>query len=553
VTKTRTERRARRAARRAALAGAALLAWPADAARAQGSLVPMGGRLQDWSDAAVGSEEENYLRVLQVAGLARQRPWTLRPFGPGELAGLVPADARHPWRVRLALDTGRRVAAAVLWPVVATTYNSAGPLSLNDGPAWTGRGLTAMARGGVSARWRWFSARLEPQVAWAANRPYAIVDNGVPGPGRFGDALEPFGIDAPQRFGDRAFTVATLGQSTARVDVVGLALGISTANQWAGPALVDPLVLGTNAAGFPHVFLGTSRPLSFGLGTIHARAQAGRLSQSAYATVPGDSARRLATALTAVLTIRGVPGLELGGTRFFHGAWPEDGDFEPRLRALFQTFYGYGGDAGSGIPQNQLSSIWGRWVFPRAGLEVWGEFMRNDASADVRDLIVEPDHNSAFSVGARRVWARRDGTLAAVRFETMNARITNLATLRSQARPYQHQQFRQGHTERGQILGSAAGQGGLATTIGYDRYDPRGRWTVEGARRVVQSSLVAGAPADRWDVLHYLRAERLGLGRHGDLQLGVAGVLQMNRNFERDAYGVRLDAGVRFGPTGRAR
>jgi hypothetical protein len=64
---------------------------------------------------------------------------------------------------------------------------------------------------------------------------------------------------------------------------------------------------------------------------------------------------------------------------------------------------------------------------------------------------------------------------------------------------------------------------------------------------VVQSSLAEGAPTDRWNVLNYVRAERLRFGRQYDLVLGAAAVAELNRNFARDAYQLRLDAGLRFG------
>jgi hypothetical protein len=508
--------------------------------------MPASGRLADWSDAAVGSEEEMYLRVLQVAGVARGEPWTLRPLTPASLRALVPDSARHPWSARARFgDPRARAHLQLLPPGAQLVYNSGFPFSMNDGFVWAGRGLTAAARGGVAARWRALSLRLEPQVMWTANRPAGIAPNGRTGLERFADALEPLNVDAPQRFGDRAFARAALGQSTLRADVLGVVVGVSTANQWFGPATVDPLILGVNASGFPHAFVGTSRPVNLRVATAHVRLQAGRLSESAYSTVPADSARRLLTAAAAVVTVRGVPGLELGGARLFHSAWPEDGDFGPRLRSLTQTFFVSGGDPSGGVPQNQLASLWGRWAFP--GAEVYAEFLRNDASLDPRDFWQEPDQNAGFMVGARRVARRSDGRLTALRFETLNTRITHLDRVRSQTRPYQHGQFRQGHTEAGQVLGSAAGQGGLATTLGWDRYAADGRWTVEAARRVVQSSVREGAPAERWDVLNYVRVERLRFGRAGDLVAGVTAMAELNRNFGRDAYQLRIDAGWRAG------
>ena len=543
--------RARGAAVGGAALGAALCAGAARPAAAQGLGMMAAGRLADWSDAAVGSEEEMYLRVLQVAGVARSTPWSLRPLDGAQSRGLPPDTARHPWAARARFgDPRARASFELLAPGVQAVYNSGYPFSLNDGFAWTGRGMTVAARGGFAARWQpsrriVLSARVEPQVAWTANRRTDIVPNGLTGPQRFGDALEPTVIDNPQRFGDRAFARATLGQSTVRVDAFGVAVGASTANQWFGPALVDPLVLGTNAAGFPHVFVGTSRPVNLGIGTAHVRVQAGRLSQSDYSTVPVGEARRLLTAVTAVATVRGVPGLELGGTRLFHGQWPDDGDFGPRLRALTQGFFFTGGDPANGVVQNQLASVFGRWAWP--GFEVYGEYLRNDANLDLRDFWQEPDHDAGYTVGARRVWRRPDGTLTAFRFETLNTRIGHLNRLRYQTRPYQHTPIRQGHTEAGEVLGSAAAQGGLATTLGWDRYRADGRWTAEAARRVVRSSLGEGAPERRWDVVNYVRVERLRFGRRQDVVAGVTAMAELNRNFGRDAYQLRLDGGVRFG------
>lgn len=540
---------ARQGATAAVVCAAAIAAGPREAA-AQGFTLLTAGRLADWSDAAVGSEEEMYLRMLGVAGITRPTPFTLRPAAPGVLRGALSDTAAHPWRARAGRASGGRARFALLAPGAHLVYNSTAPFSLNDGFAWTGRGVTAAARGGIAARWRAFSVRLEPEVAWAMNQATGIVPNGLAGPQRFADALEPSSIDAPQRFGSRPFATASLGQSTVRVDALGLAAGVSTANQWIGPALADPLILGTNAGGFPRVFVGTGRPIPIGVGTVQVQVQAGRLAQSRYSTVPADSATRILTAAAAVFTIRGVPGLELGGARLFHGHYPDNGNVGPRVRSLVQTFFGNGGDPAGTTPQNQLASLWGRWVF--AGAEVWGEFMRNDASVDGRDFWQEPDHNSGWAAGARRVFRRSDGSLTALRFETLNTRVTHLVRLRGQTRPYVHTPIRQGHTYLGQVLGSAAGQGGLATTIGYDRYTARGRWTAEVARRVVQVPVGEGAPSDRWDVLNYARLERLRFGRRQDLVVGATALAQLNRNFRRDAYGVRLDAGWRFGPTPRA-
>ncbi len=554
---------ARRARARAAAVGcAALCAGAARPAGAQGTTVVTAGRPSDWTDAAVGSEEENYLRVLQLLGVARARPWSVRPFGPGELRGLVSARARHPWAARFGADsaagpdsapgTGRTSHAAVsvrrVGAAAGIAVNTGFPFSMNDGAIWTGRGPTVYASGGVAAdytpaSWARVSVRIEPVAFLASNLSAPIAPNGQTGALRYGDALEPFFIDAPQRFGSGAYGRVDPGQSTVRLELAGLAAGLSTANQWWGPTLIDPQILGNNAAGFPHVFVGTSHPLRWGFGTVHARLLAGLLSQTAYSPMPADSAYRTASGGAAVLTLDAVPGLELGGSRFFHEPWSGASNAVSRLKAPFERFFGSSFLPGA---QNQLASVFGRWAFAPSGLEVWGEYMRNDAAADSRDLLQEPDHDSGFTVGSRKAWTNADGAIGAVRVEWLDDRITHLARVRAQVRPYQHNELRQGHTQLGQVLGSAGGQGGSSVTLGYDRYVRDGRWTFEGARRVVQTSLGESAPAGAWDVLYYARVERLRFGRRRDLVLGASAMPELNRNFGRDAFNLRLDAGYRF-------
>ena len=540
------------------------------AAAAQGATVVTAGRPASWTDAAVGSEEENYLRVLQLTGAARARPWSVRPFGPGELDGLVVAGARHPWADRFAAETpggaGRRPDSAAAggvpnargaYPAAAfrtvgaaagVAVNTGFPFSMNDGAIWTGRGPTVYASGGAiaeyaPARWARLSLRVEPVAFVASNLSTSIAANGQTGALRFGDALEPRLIDTPQRFGTGAYARLAPGQSTARLDVFGLTAGLSTANQWWGPALIDPQILGNNASGFPHAFVGTSHPLHWGLGTVHARLLAGRLSQSDYSPMPADSAYRTAAGGAAVVTLDAVPGLEFGGTRFFHEPWSGASHALSRLSAPFEQFFGSSYLPGA---QNQLLSLFARWAFAPAGLEAWGEFQRNDAAFDFRDITAEPDHDTGFTVGTRKAWTAANGSIGAVRVEWLDDRITHLDRVRAQVRPYQHSQLRQGHTNDGQVLGSAGGQGGSSVTLGYDRYVRDGRWTFEGARRVVQTSLTESAPTGAWDVLYYARVERLRFGRRRDLLLGASVMPELNRNFGGDALNLRLDAGYRF-------
>src|SRR5688500_12693926 len=128
------------------------LAAPAVPVSAQSRAVTM-------IDMAVGSDFEDYLRVLQVAGIAPLYPWSVRSFSVSEIPTLAAADSAGPWR----LD--RRFKASLIDVGAATLgsiYNSAYPFGSNDGAVWAGRGLTVAASGGVSGRYGPLSFTVAP-------------------------------------------------------------------------------------------------------------------------------------------------------------------------------------------------------------------------------------------------------------------------------------------------------------------------------------------------------------------------------------------------------
>ena len=43
------------------------------------------------------------------------------------------------------------------------------------------------------------------------------------------------------------------------------------------------------------------------------------------------------------------------------------------------------------LPGNEMASLFGRWVLPEAGAEIYGEWSRDDRFANLQDLIMEPD------------------------------------------------------------------------------------------------------------------------------------------------------------------
>jgi hypothetical protein len=163
----------------------------------------------------------------------------------------------------------------------------------------------------------------------SANRPFSLLANGLPGPRSYNHGTYATTVDLPQRFGDAAYGRVDPGNSFLRLDSRFIAVGVSTANEWIGPATEYPFLLSNNAPGFPHLFLGTGDPVNVWIGHVQARVAWGKLVQSAYSPVNGSvhyvspaqpGTVRLATFAEAAFSPRGLPGLELGVARFFHVA-----------------------------------------------------------------------------------------------------------------------------------------------------------------------------------------------------------------------------------------
>jgi hypothetical protein len=499
-------------------------------------------------------EWERYARVLQQAGRVPLYPWSVRAFGPHGLKRLRPTDSVHPWAGAQTVSVRtRRLGGIELTPLparVQTTFNSAFPYGYNDGPVWAGRGLTTAAHVGFVARAGPVTFTAAPMVFRAENAAFELRPNGQSGLLSYGDAFLVPSVDHPQRFGATAYGRFDAGNTSLRLDVSGVALGLSTANQSWGPAQDHPLLLGNNAAGFPHVFIETARPANLWVGHLHGRVIWGRLEQTPYIDIQPRS--RLAMGIVAVVVPRGLPGLELGGARFFHVLWSDSALTGSTLTKPFSALLKIGriGAAGNPLgdePDNQLASLFGRWVFPEGGVELYGEYAREDNSWNMRDVLVEPDHNAGYMVGLQRSWSRNASERSVARLEVINTRISAIAIARAQAPFYVHSPIRQGHTHLGQVLGSVGAMGGGGSVVALDRYSKRGRWTVSWARTMRAENRAGPLPTPGLaDVMHAVSVDALRFRGRMALRYEITAVQELNRNFASNAFNVRLSTGAQY-------
>jgi hypothetical protein len=536
---------------RLALLGLALGAMAlSPRAAAQGQEAKVNG------EVFAGEELEEYLRLLQAAGKSAAYPWSVRGLSSAEVHRLAPRDTVHPWsgRYDFRQDTSRAVELQLHAPRTRAIFNSAFPYGGNDGAVWAGRGLTTAVQAGLTARWRQLSLTLAPVLFRAENRSFPLVPHFLSDSAALLDWRRPGQIDLPQRYGEGAYGRIDPGQSTLRADLGPFTAGLSTANQSWGPASEYPLILGNNAAGFLHAFAGTSRPMNLRIGRGHGRFVWGRLETSEYFTLPSDSSDRFMSGLIAVFSPAGIPGLEIGGSRFFHLPWPSQGIRPRHLLKPVETFVKvdlFGADSleiPESVVANQLASLFARWSFPGSGLELYGELASDDHRHNLRDALVEPDHSTIYTLGFRKVWLRDAGTdLWAFRGEVLNAEPSHLHRGRRQDPFYVHAGTRQGHTHLGQILGSREAYGGSGSTLAVDRYTRDGRWTVTWKRtlRQEEGTFLRTGLAEEPDVMQSLRGELLLFRGRWELAGGVETVYNFNRNFESDVLNLHGSLGAR--------
>ncbi|MGE3820246.1 MAG: hypothetical protein AB7I30_12570, partial [Isosphaeraceae bacterium] len=249
-------------------------------------------------------------------------------------------------------------------------YRSAYPVDRNNGAVWEGRGVS----GGASGGFRWSGGPLEvvvgPTVSFQANRSFAIAPSQDP-------LQYPFhAVDLPQRLGTASFWTIDPGQTAAELAIGRVGAAISWEDLWWGPARRYPLLLSNTGPGSPHVLVGARRPLAIGIGTVRVQGLAARLDASRF-FAPADQGARLMTGLFAEFYPSIAPGLGFGFAALDHTLWSA----APSRAAWTFGFSSDGVEA-----DDALLSLTASWTMPESGLELYGEFGREESWRSVHDL-----------------------------------------------------------------------------------------------------------------------------------------------------------------------
>lgn len=429
--------------------------------------------------------------------------------------------------------------AATLDVIANTGY----PHGTNTGLLWAGRGVQARISAGASFAAGPLRVGLYPELAYHANAAFTIMPF-------TGDSASQFAypwwvrngkarIDWPQRFGADPFFLAAPGQSFVSLEGYGVRGGISTENLWWGPALRQSIILGNEAAGFPHAFLGTADGWKGRFGRLDTELIWGLLSESDYYDDDPENDRRLLTGMVLAWQPPVPSGLSLGLARVFYQRFDSDslsvGDFVPFFSSflkddLITEDNPFGRDA-----KDQLIALYARYAIPRTGFELYAEFARNDYSQNFRDLVSEPDHTRGYTLGFQQV-IRSRSLWYRLRGEMTTLGVTRTSLVRSAGPYYVHGVVDGGYTHDGQLLGAGIGPGSDAQYLGFDILHGRGRHGlhVERVRYDDDAYYRFIAPQHRFhahDVELSIGTEHVWRWSTLELSGGVSYSSRRNRNF----------------------
>jgi hypothetical protein len=414
----------------------------------------------------------------------------------------------------LGADSSDEIRA--LMPQLQFTRNSAMPYSRNDGGLWAGRGWSSRISGGVAAKLGILRVIIAPEIITTQNDSFppridAIIPTPVIPPGRSSFSIPwyangPYSVDMPLRFGSRPRRQLRPGQSSVLADVGAFSFGFSTENEWWGPGIDNALVMSNNAPGFPHLLIRSSRPLETLAGKIEFRWLVGGLTQSAFFdTATNRTTRSLASAVVTIRPRR-IDDLSLGLARSVVGTSTGWGEIPFRwLDVLRNT-----GHPNDGAPydstlrvggRDQLYSVFARWVVPRSGAEVYGEWGRLDFPRNLRDMLVQPNRGLAYMLGLQ--WTRDGFTPSGrVHFRMENTSLEQSLATRNRFAGvwYTSRRVLQGFTNEGQVLGAAVGPGSSGQIVELNYYDTRGVLGVEFGRTRYNEDVHQASP-----MLDYLR------------------------------------------------
>ncbi|MBA4258953.1 MAG: hypothetical protein C0446_07300 [Chitinophaga sp.] len=339
---------------------------------------------------------------------------------------------------------------------INTKFNSHSPYGWNDAGMIMAKGLQTMVSAGVYAKWGPLSIQLQPEFYYAANSPYPTTVG--------------YGYNS-----GKSFQKTYLGQSAIKLDLGPIAFGLSSQNNWWGPAQFSSVMMSNNAPGFNHITINSNKPIKTAIGHFEFQLIMGRLNEDTSKAFENNYMRplnprnegRYLNGIVASYQPKWLPGFFLGVTRSEHlylsDQSKKTGFFSKYLPVL---------QASSPVDNANLStirsdgafSVFTRLFLPKHHSEFYVEYGYKDFKQNLRDLSVNSSHSAAFILGFNKLIPMANFDWLITGEITQMAQSTSYI-LRDAGNYYEHWFVIQGYTHHNQILGAGSGFGNNVQTF----------------------------------------------------------------------------------------
>jgi len=358
-----------------------------------------------------------------------------------------------------------------LLPIVAIQrYNTAFPTGANDGSMINAKGYQSQLTAGIFARVGILSVQFRPEYTYAQNQRFKSIFESTNAPDSKNAYLSVINqIDIPERFGDGAYNNFNLGQSSIRVNLDRVSLGLSNENLWWGPGRYNSLLMSNNADGFKHVTLNTIKPIPTVIGSFEAQAILGRLESSGI-TGPNNSDRttgdRNIYGFVMTYQPRITPGLFIGADLSV---------VRPVKKAaqIIEDNTQATASINTGSSSDNYASLFARWVMPESNMEAYFQYgfkqYNYSLSSDVPSAAKTAHSNylTGYIAGFSKLlpFQYDPNTFISINVEVTDMGNKNPNKLTPLPMWYANPMVPDGYTNNGQLLGAALGPGGNMQTL----------------------------------------------------------------------------------------
>ena len=390
------------------------------------------------------------------------------------------------------------------------------PYNWNDGAMVPAKGWQQYARVGINAQWKFLELQIAPEMVNAQNQQFESFPLDAD-PVIWRDYYRFYNfIELPERMGDKQYSKVLLGQSFIKLHYKKWSLGLSTANQWWGPAQRNALLLSTTAAGFPHINIVTDKPLATKIGKFNIDIMAGKVTNGGWeppgsfmtyrgnplyvpknqvwknVSFPGKNAA--GEPITIYQTYKGIEDktrLITGVNISYQPKW-----FSNLTIGFEQTYMLYEKDMNrwqdylpiknilTSIPYNQieqpitLTGFYFNYEMPKAHTSFYGEVGWNLNNTSFRNWILQPDKGYASTWGFKKTFLTQHNYNWELLGELTQTQLLTRAEQFSAGVPpswYLGSNIRQGYTHDGQLIGAGVGPGGSSQTIEFNWRENKNR------------------------------------------------------------------------------